>query len=90
MTKKSKVQTMPLKVRNEGRVFAVTLAVSRSRAIALIKDETVAQGVLSVRRMSGEERVIMEEQDLEGPDFFSPASRAFARRRINDEDFSGE
>ena len=60
-------QTMPLKVKNEGRVFAVTLAVSKNRLIELLKGEGVAMGVISVRRVTEDEKdelvAVKEDED---------------------------
>lgn len=56
MSKRKPSQSMPLKVKNEGRVFAITLAVSKNRMIDLIKGEGVAMGIISVRRITEDEK----------------------------------
>jgi len=45
-------QTIPLKVKEESRIFAVTLVVNRSRLIELLKDDDMGLGVLSTRRLT--------------------------------------
>jgi hypothetical protein len=56
----SKSQPIPLKVKNEGRVFAITLAVSKNRLIELLHGEGMAMGVISVRRVTEDEKDALE------------------------------
>jgi len=63
--KKTVSQAIPLNVTNEGRVFAVTLAVSRNRLIQFLKTEGVSMGVLSMRKLSDEEKDALESESNE-------------------------